>query len=268
MNKHNKNEAKEIIFLSHTKDDKSKVDFFADKLSKIYGKDHVFYDTWSIVPGESFIGRMNEGLTNCGFFFLFLSNKSLNSKMVTREWQSSLNKAIKGDLHFIPVLLENVDVPAIMSDITYLSFYKDGPDVVLKQMVDLINGITRTALQPLEKNLVCDIIWNNNSYELAIKATMYMEPKSSFIIVPECAIDELIIIPKCTMFESNTFTVHNDGGQEMIAYYVMVEYATVPEIPFRITIKHKEGKQFKFSVYHQISENDFERIRLNYKENS
>lgn len=36
---------KEGIFLSHTSSDKPKVDFFASKLSEIFGKDRVFYDT-------------------------------------------------------------------------------------------------------------------------------------------------------------------------------------------------------------------------------
>jgi len=47
-----------------------------------------------------------------------------------------------------------------------------------------------------------------------------------------------------------------------MAYWVMVEYATVPKIPFRISVSHRDGKQFQFRVYHQIAEHDFEPVLL------
>jgi len=252
----------ENIFLSHTRADKPIVDYFADNLSRIFGRDRVFYDTWSMSPGESFIGRMNEGLTDCGFFFLFISKASLESKMVNREWQSSLNMAIKGELKFIPVLLEHIPVPPIFGDIGHLSLYRDGPETVLKQMVDVIQGTSNTPLQPLKKNLLCHVSIRNNTYDLAIEATMYMEPKSSFLIVPDCPIEKLQVTPHCTMVETNTFSVKAEGGPEQMGYWIMVEYATVPKFPFRLTISHRDGIPLKFGVYHQIGEHDFEPIQL------
>ncbi len=47
----------EKIFLSHTKADKYIVDYFADNLSRVFGRDSIFYDTWSIAPGESIIEK-------------------------------------------------------------------------------------------------------------------------------------------------------------------------------------------------------------------
>lgn len=252
----------EVVFLSHTYADKHIVDFFADNLSRIFGKGRIFYDTWSISPGESIIGKMNDGLAHCGFFFLFISKASMESKMVCREWQSSLNMAIKGELKFIPILLEQMSIPPIIGDLCYLSFYRDGPETVLKQMIDVIQGMSNTPLKSLKNNLLCHVTECDNKYELAIEATMYMEPKSSFLIVPDCPIEQLQVVPHCTMYESNKLPIVDDSGLEHIGYWIMVEYATVPKIPFRLSLCHKDNVQFNFKIYHQIEEHGFESILI------
>lgn len=62
-----------MIFLSHNYKDKPVVEQVALRLKSIYGIDKVFYDSWSIQPGDGIIDKMNEGLSNCKFFlFLFL----------------------------------------------------------------------------------------------------------------------------------------------------------------------------------------------------
>ena len=60
-----------MIFLSHNYKDKPVVEQVALRLKSIYGIDKVFYDSWSIQPGDGIIDKMNEGLSNCKFF-LFL----------------------------------------------------------------------------------------------------------------------------------------------------------------------------------------------------
>ena len=252
----------DLIFLSHTTADKQIVDYFAGKLREIFGQDRIFYDTWSISPGESIIGRMNDGIEDCGFFFLFVSKASLNSDMVKREWMSSLNKAIRGELKFIPIMLENVPVPAIFGDIKHLSVYSNGKDMVLRQMIDVITGISENQLQPIKNNLICKVKGCCNSYELAIEATMYTEPKSAYLIVPDCPVDDIAFSIRATMVETNTFSVTNDDGEEKMAYWFMLEFSTVPGFPIRLDIKHKSGKDFQFLVYHQKSEHDFEGIPL------
>ncbi len=158
-------------------------------------------------------------------------------------------------------MLENIPVPTIFGDINHLSVYSNGVETVLNQMVDIIKGQSKTPLQPLRNNLVCHVKTNRDSYDLAIEATMYTEPKSNYLIVTDCPIQDVIVKPQCSMYESNTITV-NKNGVETRAFWVMVEYATIPKFPFRINISHKEKKQFKFYVYHQISEEEYEPIAL------
>lgn len=75
-----------MIFISHTAKDKAIVEPIALRLAQVYGQNNVFYDSWSIQPGDGIIDKMNEGLTNCKFFFFFVSKNSLQSNMVKLEW--------------------------------------------------------------------------------------------------------------------------------------------------------------------------------------
>lgn len=97
-----------MIFLSHTHADKALVDEIAGRLAKVFGKDAIFYDRWSIQPGDGIIDKMNAGLDNCRFFFFFVSKKSLQSGMVKLEWQNALLKATKGETKVIPVKVDDV----------------------------------------------------------------------------------------------------------------------------------------------------------------
>ena len=116
-----------MIFLSHNCNDKIIVRQIAEILSNAFGTENVFYDEWSIQPGDSIIGKMSEGLEKCKFFFFFNSKHSINSKMVSLEWQTALRNINKG-IRFIPVILDNdVEIPIIISDIL----------LQLSQLIDL-----------------------------------------------------------------------------------------------------------------------------------
>ena len=54
-----------MIFISHTNTDKPLVEPIAIKLSSVFGQENVFYDSWSIQPGDGIINEMNEGLSKC-----------------------------------------------------------------------------------------------------------------------------------------------------------------------------------------------------------
>ena len=73
------------IFISHNYNDKQIIEPIAIKLGTIYGRENVFYDSWSIQPGDGIIDRMNSGLFECDFFFFFVSKNSLQSEMVKLE---------------------------------------------------------------------------------------------------------------------------------------------------------------------------------------
>ena len=75
----------------------------------------VFYDSWSMQPGEGIIDRMNHGLEECKFFFFFVSKNSLVSNMVKLEWQNALYKETQNKVKLIPVKLDDCLMPAILT---------------------------------------------------------------------------------------------------------------------------------------------------------
>jgi hypothetical protein len=74
-------------------------------------------DRVEIKPGDSFLARMNDGLRDASYLLLLLSESSLASHWVTREWLSALasDKTV-----VLPVLLEDVEIPPLLRDIVYL----------------------------------------------------------------------------------------------------------------------------------------------------
>lgn len=91
------------IFISYSHKDKMLVDTVARKLEIVFGKNNIFFDSWSMQPGDSIIGKMNQGLEEFTTFFFFVSSNSLDSNMVRLEWQVALNRAINNELNFVAV---------------------------------------------------------------------------------------------------------------------------------------------------------------------
>ncbi|MDR3348743.1 MAG: toll/interleukin-1 receptor domain-containing protein [Acidaminococcales bacterium] len=60
-----------MIFLSRNSKDKPVVEQLAIKLRDVFGHGKVFYDAWSIQPGDGIIDKINQGLSDCRFFFPF-----------------------------------------------------------------------------------------------------------------------------------------------------------------------------------------------------
>ena len=46
------------IFISHNYKDKPIIEPVAIKLGEIYGRENVFYDSWTIQPGDGIIDKM------------------------------------------------------------------------------------------------------------------------------------------------------------------------------------------------------------------
>ena len=123
-----------MIFISYNHNDEQLVDMVARRLELEFGRNNIFYDKWSIQPGDSIIGKMNEGREKFTTFFYFLSPNSLNSKMVTKEWQSALTKSINENLKFVPVRIADCKPPAILIDSLYIDLYGAGLDDAVAQM--------------------------------------------------------------------------------------------------------------------------------------
>lgn len=231
-----------MIFLSHNSKDKRIVEPFANKLAEVFGRDNVFYDSWSIQPGDGIIDKMESGLKNAKYFFFFVSANSLQSNMVRLEWQNAIIKASNGNVKFIPVRLDKSEMPMLLTQTLYLDVCQKGFDVVLRQMIDVINGVntyqgTATTYENIKAHVKC----SDTEAEILIYAETYMEPISRYAIV--MANEENDITWKC---ETDNMTLSgfnknavNIGHLNFNALAITVNRATTPEFPVRIKVTSK-----------------------------
>jgi hypothetical protein len=146
-----------MIFLSHNYKDKDIVGPIAVQLAAKYGRDNVFYDSWSIRPGDGIIAEMNNGLEKCRYFFFFVSQNSLASGMVSLEWQAALHKSVNTDMRFIPIKVDNSNQPIILKDKLYIDMYNEGMQQTLLRIIDVIENKISTPYAATFENIICEI---------------------------------------------------------------------------------------------------------------
>lgn len=175
---------KQMIFISHSHKDKGYVDAIAQQLAETFGQQHVFYDSWSIQPGESIIGQMNTGLEACSHFFFFVSEHSKASYAAGLEWQGALFRAGSGNLKFVPIRAADCQMPAVLAEHRYIDLYTQGIDIALREMRDVVRGQNVYQGGPKHvENLVAKAKREGQKVEIEIEAQYFVAPVSRFIFV-------------------------------------------------------------------------------------
>lgn len=247
------------IFLSHNWKDKILVEPFALRLADTFGQANVFYDSWSIQPGDGIIDKMNAGLGSADLFFFFVSANSLASKMVDLEWQNALMKASKGSLRLVPIRLDASLIPPILMQTAYLDLYTNGLEATLRQAVDLALG--RNTFSPQFNgfsNFSVAVTPSDDEVLITVEAVHYMEPRCHFLVLTTDNDSETSVGAEGHPMFHQGFNkeVKLNDGRVMNAFYVGVSSALVPGFPFRIKMKSKKGHRPSFmEVMHQQNEN-------------
>ncbi len=112
------------VFLSHSSLDKSIVISVALDLKE--KGINTWLDAFDILPGESIVKKISEGLEECEYVLLFLSKNSVKSNWVTKEWETILWDEIDTNrIKIIPIKLEDCDIPKILQTKKYIDFSND-----------------------------------------------------------------------------------------------------------------------------------------------
>ncbi len=170
------------IFLSHNHNDKPLVEPIVLQLANIFDQEKVFYDSWSIRPGEGIIDQMNNGLEAPEFVFFFVSANSLASGMVKLEWQNALYAASKGKTRIIPVRVDGSAMPPVLMQTLFIDMHTVGLEAAIAQIVSVTQG--NASFTPQHQgfsNLTyTQIVDGNGSIEVTIQASHLMEPNPNF----------------------------------------------------------------------------------------
>lgn len=233
-----------MIFISHNYLDKELIEEIAQKLSSIYGQNNVFYDKWSIQPGDGIIDKMNTGLDNCRFFFFFVSKNSLQSNMVKLEWQAALLKATKGNAKFIPVRIDDCSFPIIFMQILYIDIYEQGIDIGIRQMIDVING--NNTFRPNDKfqNVKSYIEVGSDYVIIEFIPQFYMEPISKYAIILDNKENEISweVLSESAFDSSMNENMIELNNKKMNFLYIGLDRTTTPSCPVQVKITQKTNK--------------------------
>jgi len=251
------------IFLSHNNEDKPVVEPVAIRLAEIFGKDKVFYDAWSIQPGDGIIDKMNKGMASPDFVFFFVSERSLSSKMVELEWQNAVYKSTKGLCKIIPIRIDNIQMPPILLQNLYIDMYQHGIEVALHDIVSCVQGNNTFTPQHQEfSNLTVSVSGDVNSkLELKVSAAHLMEPNPFFLVLLSNKEDEVKVglsdnTPSRGGFNPN---IPLEDGSLCNGFAIApLGGAITPKIPLRITIEVKAGSPIQFvRILHRTEEKKF-----------
>ncbi len=253
-----------MIFLSHNYNDKPIVEQLALRFREIYGQENVFYDSWSIQPGDGIIDKMNEGLEKCKYFFFFVSKNSLESRMVTMEWQNAIMQSAQKDVKLIPIRLDSSIMPIILKQTLYLDLFTDGLEAVLTQAVNVIdNKNTYTRSSPVFSNLVVHISSKPDEILLTIEAMHYMEPKSNYIVLMSNNQNEAEVKAINQSFYNSGYYENCLNGIEGNGWFVGFSSATVPKFPYEVSVRKKSEKELMvLGVYHQVAQNEWKPLPI------
>ncbi len=253
-----------MIFLSHNFKDKPIVEQIAIKLKNVYGQQNVFYDSWSIQPGDGIIDKMNEGLTNCKFFFFFISQNSLSSEMVKLEWQNALVKAAQRAVRFIPIRMDKAELPFLLTQSLYIDLYSQGLEAATRQIIDVVQG-TNTFNNPNGEfhNLVAIKKIESGKIVIECKARFYMEPISSFAFATHNNINDITYnVRNENMNESGKQeNIRFENGQIANIIFISVLHATTPDIPLVVEFSSKSQLDI-FAVLHKKTHQLYKPIPL------
>lgn len=252
------------IFLSHNHNDKPLVEAVAIKLASIFGQDQVFYDSWSIRPGDGIIDQMNKGLEAPEFVFFFVSKNSLASGMVKLEWQNALYSASKGKTQIIPVRVDPSDMPAVLKQTLFIDMHTIGLEAAIAQIVAVTQRNVSFTPQHLGfSNLSC--VRSNNSdgsIDVLIRASHLMEPNVSFAIVTSNEEGEISVTAKnypmvTSGFNKDALPLTNGSFVNAVTIKPMGA-ALTPDFPVRLEIKKvKDAPLQVHQILHQCGENEW-----------
>lgn len=243
----------ERIFISYNHTDATIVDMISRRLELEFGKNNIFYDAWSIQPGDSIIGKMNEGLESFSVFFFFLSPNSLASKMVSLEWQTALNRAVNKDLKFVAVRIADCNPPAIISDKLYIDLYGEGMDSAVDKMKSVVKSeSTYKPMDDVQNLVVKATIKDAKTISFTIEATMYAEINPTFAFACSNKFDEF---SACFTISDGIALIGKDvlsfeDGTELNAQTVQLQRPVKPGFPFVFEVSTTDVKCLKCVSVH------------------
>jgi len=103
------------VFVSHNKADKSTARLIA--MGIVEHGESVWFDEWDIRPGESIVGGIEKGISECDVFVIVWSESAAKSKWVGTELRAIIRRRVDiENLRIVPVLVDETELPSLVAD--------------------------------------------------------------------------------------------------------------------------------------------------------
>ena len=107
------------LFLSHNAADKEYVRRLAAATTATGA--HVWFDEWTIRPGDSIPGAIDQGLANLDIFALVWSEAASKSRWVKTEMEAAVTRWTSGtSVRLIPIVLDRTPLPTLLRSLRYI----------------------------------------------------------------------------------------------------------------------------------------------------
>jgi len=148
------------IYLSYAQKDKGIADQVASALQT--AGHNVWLDVWELTPGDSITSRIEGCITSSDFLLVLLSPQSVEAPWIKYELNAALFRELRDRaITVIPVLIEDCEIPQILSGRAYLDLRKDFHGEMQRLVAQLTSApnIEFSKLTPRTfENLVSDLL--------------------------------------------------------------------------------------------------------------
>jgi tetratricopeptide (TPR) repeat protein len=136
------------VFISYARSDGAEMAerLFRDLINKSI---NVWYDQYSIAPGEDWDREIDKGLNEALAVLVLLTPGSVLSVQVKCEWNYAINKLIP----IIPILVISCDAPRTLSVFNWLDFqqnYDKNFSILLKRLLNITNTYQQNLRETLQ----------------------------------------------------------------------------------------------------------------------
>ena len=125
---------------------------------------------------------MNNALENYSTFLFFVSKNSLESFMCGLEWKTALILAKENNRSFVPIIIDDTNIPVILLDFKHINLYSDGLEKCKHELVSLLEHSVSKIEERQEQNLYAKASISSNILRIEIGCKFWAEPNSSFCI--------------------------------------------------------------------------------------
>lgn len=179
-----------VIFISHYSGDKPFVARYAEALEAEFGRDEVFYDSWSITPGDDIVGGIDKALERCTHFLLFMTEASLQREWVKAEWHAAFVRKMTAATTLIPVRLDDCQPPPLLASLKGVDATDSGPGPAIGELVAVIRGESSYVSPPEAPNITAMVWQDEKSLLVALRVGAYIWHNPEVTLMFDCTVPE------------------------------------------------------------------------------